>query len=104
MLCCWKEAQHSSLNDLGFLINCSGGKGFYIFERLAWRTCSCEYTVSVITRVYLYHCFVAQISKNAWAIREGEQRTKKIGTAKRWQGNSSEEVKGTYESQITTEI
>lgn len=38
--------------------------------------------------------FIAQIPKNAWAIREGEQRIKKIGTAKRWQGNSSEEVKG----------
>lgn len=38
--------------------------------------------------------FIAQIPKNAWAIREGEQRIEKIGTAKRWQGNSSEEVKG----------
>lgn len=52
----------------------------------------------------MYHCFVAQIPKNAWAIREGEQRIKKIGTAKRWQGNSSEEVKGTYVLQISVEI
>lgn len=40
--------------------------------------------------------FVAQIPKNARAIREGKQRTKKIGIAKRWQGNSSEEAKGMY--------
>lgn len=48
--------------------------------------------------------FIAQIPKNARAIREEEQRTKKIGTAKRWQGNSSEEVKGIYVLQNHTEI
>lgn len=57
------------------------------------KLCSCESTVSIFTQIFVL-LFIAQIPKNAWAIRKGEQRIKKIGTAKRWQGNSSEEVKG----------
>lgn len=61
-------------------------------------------TISVIMTLHLYHCFLAQIPTNAGATREREQGIKKIGTAKRWQRNSSEEIKGTYVLTISIEI